>query len=807
LLNITDHGEEATLLPSVKSVLEEDWTTLFKDDIINKITTNILNTQDEEDLKDVILQKVKECIEEGKESHISCALLGISCLQIFIQANWTGPSLNCESLGLLGQLLNSKELNNRSLDALQIDGEVLYHFVKYPILLLVAHTILIEARDLLKQYRTIHLWAVKCLASYTTVVEKTCASLLHTFQDVSEEVEEMQLLDALPSDITAEFFMECSHLYLQFYDYDKMKQCMQKAKEVLGIDISLSSALGKRTRFQQTALPQMKLDISINQERNVPVKTQGEATKDLPTDVVLDEETVLPHVKFLDSDALAKTDLSVMDQAYIISTCAQLQRTRPKDVFTPEEMMPFIEAVLRSPQKWSIQNKSLFLRSVLEMNAARKAERAMSQLEELNKSVMKDAPKGINRVQHVHCINLQPLWETERALAQFFIGLGCNDSALEIFIRLQLWDDVIGCYSRLGRHGKAEEVIREQLKIKETPTLYCMLGDATMDHQHYVKAWNLSKERSARSQRSLGLYYLRKQQMEECIEPFQRSLKLNQLQPNIWFSLGCACMTLKNMEGAARALQQCVALDPENAQAWSNLSSAFIRLGQLPKAYKALQVATGLSYNNWRIWQNFLLVTADIGAFDELIHCCHRLVDLKRKDLDIEALQVLVRAVLEDMDDYRGMPVGRLLPKLFELFGHITSQITDNPAIWSLYADLSLSKETAQDSEKALHHLYKSHRCYLQNHQWEKNVSKIPEVMHVTARLFDVTKEVSGHPEYQARAVHFLSTTKMCLSNLLLRFQKSFLDDSGNLLEDVKPHALLLERNIQELQTMIVSCS
>ena len=29
-------------------------------------------------------------------------------------------------------------------------------------------------------------------------------------------------------------------------------------------------------------------------------------------------------------------------------------------------------------------------------------------------------------------------------------------------------------------------------------------------------------------------------------------------------------------------------------------------------------------------------VTADIGAFDELIHCCHRLVDLKRKDLDIE---------------------------------------------------------------------------------------------------------------------------------------------------------------------------
>jgi len=411
------------------------------------------------------------------------------------------------------------------------------------------------------------------------------------------------------------------------------------------------------------------------------------------------------------------------------------------------------------------------------------------------------------RIQHVHSINLQPLWETERALAQFFMGLGCNDSALEIFLRLQLWDDVIGCYQRLGRHGKAEEVIREQMKIKETPTLYCMLGDATMDHQHYETAWKLSKEKSARSQRSLGLYYLRKQNFEECIEPFQRSLKLNQLQPNIWFSLGCACMTVKNLELAARALQQCVALDPDNAQAWSNLSSAFVRLGKLPKAYKALQVATSLSYDSWKIWQNFLLVSVDLGAFDDVIHCCHRLVELKRKDLDIEALQILVRAVLTNMDDFRGIPAGRLHPKLFELFGHITSQITDNPAIWSLYADLSLSKDTAQDSEKALHHLYKSHRCYLQNHEWEKNVSKISQVMYVTAKLFDVTKEVSGFPEYQARAVHFLSTTKMSLSNLLLRFQKSFVDETGNILDEVKPHALLLEKNIDELQTIIVSCS
>ena len=36
------------------------------------------------------------------------------------------------------------------------------------------------------------------------------------------------------------------------------------------------------------------------------------------------------------------------------------------------------------------------------------------------------------------------------------------------------------------RH-KAAEVIRQQLETRETPLLYCMLGDATDDIEHYNK--------------------------------------------------------------------------------------------------------------------------------------------------------------------------------------------------------------------------------------------------------------------------------------------------------------------------------
>ena len=101
----------------------------------------------------------------------------------------------------------------------------------------------------------------------------------------------------------------------------------------------------------------------------------------------------------------------------------------------------------------------------------------------------------------------------QRHVASLFSRIGAVNSALEIFLPLEMWDDVIRSYASLGRREKAEQTIRERLAVEETPQPYCYLGDVTEDPQHYEKAWQMSEGRSGRAKRSLAFYHLRRSEV------------------------------------------------------------------------------------------------------------------------------------------------------------------------------------------------------------------------------------------------------------------------------------------------------
>jgi len=746
---------------------------------------------------------VNENLIDTVEGHTAFVDVGVACLNVLVQANWTGPPIDDDNQCELRKLISSKELNDKAIDILELFGEEIYQLLTYPVLMLVAYMILLECWKKFHLCVTLPLWSVKCMSVYLNVTEEVNEQHLAIFQAIVNKVEqEDRDVNGLPREIAAQFYMICSHLYLKCYKYKKAKDCLDCVKELLKIEVSLTASLGKRTKFQVKDLPQLKLDVTKNTD---VVTNKREVLKDLPADVLLDNDTLLAHIKYVDGNNVQNMDLSPLDQAYILCSCIYTRKTHAKDKLSKEELAPFVNTVLMSPQSWSIQLKSLYLRCTIEIDHLRKVERAISQLESLTKTFHKPTPHGKDR--HLYCeeVDLKPTWVNEQVYAQACCQYGMVDTGLEIFIRLHLWDDVITCYQRLGKHGQAEEVIRGQLKVRESAVLYCLLGDCTVDKQHYEKAWEFSKHRNARSQRSLGFWHLRRKEYEKSIPYFEKSLELNCLQPETAFSLGCACMTADKIQKAAKAFQSCVSFDPENHQAWNNLASNYIRLGQIQKGYKALQESTRLSYDNWKIWENYLLVATDLGAFEDSIQACNRLVDLDRKALDIEVLHILLKATLDDVVDMHGGKAGRLKPKLFKLFAYITSKITSDPHVWEIYAKLTLSDDNDASKEKGLQLLYKSHRCYTQHTVWEKHEEEVKHVMRVTNHMMQITEDVCGSCEHKDRAITLASTTRMALSNLAIRLKKGFNDTDNEILPSVVPHITHLEESIVKMQLMIDS--
>jgi len=106
---------------------------------------------------------------------------------------------------------------------------------------------------------------------------------------------------------------------------------------------------------------------------------------------------------------------------------------------------------------------------------------------------------------HVYSSALAPFWVTEGELVSLLLALGSVKAALDRALRIQLWSEVIVCYNRLNLRHKSAEVIQQQIEEKgESAQLYCLLGDATDNIEHYKKALELSNNRSSRAFRSLG---------------------------------------------------------------------------------------------------------------------------------------------------------------------------------------------------------------------------------------------------------------------------------------------------------------
>lgn len=357
------------------------------------------------------------------------------------------------------------------------------------------------------------------------------------------------------------------------------------------------------------------------------------------------------------------------------------------------------------------------------------------------------------RLEYIHTLSSPPRWHLESELAYAWTGVGSLVSALEIFKRLKLWAEVALCLASSastdnedgsGRGGggedKARAVVRWRLfhrkreegqgpvndEIDEetdittlkgadftgperkpsqpnAPRLFCILGDLESDSavEHYERAWEVSKHRYARAQKSLGEHYLAQKYWTKAREAYRLATSVNRLSPEMWNRLGDINLRLGEFEEAAESFTRAIGSSNdtaggEDARTWSNLGSALYSMyletvekekkgkdasgdaaadaahdggsaehdededvpqpstakakkdpsALLSQSMNAYKRGASIANDNWRIWDNVITLAVRIRPmpFFEIIQALRAIIRIKQSEdaLDDDILRLLL---------------------------------------------------------------------------------------------------------------------------------------------------------------------
>ncbi|XP_022620855.1 tetratricopeptide repeat protein 27 [Seriola dumerili] len=801
----------------LESLMEGDFEAVLLNPKVLDLLTGDGSCSEGEEIEAYLERRVLLYLTGGTSDdqtnrELAVMALAVACLHMFVQSNWTGPPVSSHVSDLLPPALLASQpqsLVEAIHSSLLLDGESVYSLVANPFLLLLAGIILTKCSSKMDSLQLLPWWTLRYINLHQQILEARSPQLLSLAHSSMEKVLTCQSVLSEQRHLAIQFHLECVYTSLTYYEYQPAKEHIRKAQELSGLNINMTGALGKRTRFQQKYLAQLILEVSRNQDQAGQRDDEATPTPTprayLPKDYSLGDDTVLDQINLAEPDQYELPDLSAEEQAVILGVCTDFQKNNPVHRLTEEELLTFTSCILSQPKFWAIEVSTLCLRTKLEKQRSRCVERSMMQTQAVVDHFEDKNCPVTERLKVFYCCQAPPRWAVQKQLATLLTDLGCISSALLMYEKLELWEEAVICYERLGQHGKAEEIVRRELEKKETPSLYCLLGDILRDHQYYDLAWELSGRRSARAMRSKALLHLHNKEFQQCVDCFERSLKINSMQLGVWFSLGCAYFALEGYEGAARAFQRCVGLEPDNAEAWNNLSTAYIRLHKKNKAFHTLQEALKCNYEHWQIWENFIVVSTDIGDFSETIKAYHRLMDLRENYKDVQILQILVRAVVENLTDSQGVQAITLQSRLKELLGRVSSRHSSDSEIWRQYALLYGDGHSSnpEDNEKALQFLSKAHRCEVQAGGWEKEPALFKEVVKRAIDMGEVTLSCSKKKTNPIEALQMLSSTRLSLRSLATKAKQMHTDvATGQIHGELQDGVAALEQLITELQEL-----
>ncbi|KAI9598410.1 hypothetical protein BDF19DRAFT_432437 [Syncephalis fuscata] len=783
LVNTFANGCYADILQgtTAKALFGTDLTLEANDTSLS----SILSIGDNDiNLSEWISQRVKQITTAHPEQAFQVLVVGAACLNAFYQSGWTGPVLSLEPELLLPEPLRVKVQAQlpRLVQQLSVDSEDVYHLALRPLYIILARAILVDGLtsepDLPISPPSSYWWAARCLFTQQQLLDNGAGSLYDAIINHMSCMEKALLNseEEMEEELRPRYWLERG-LMLQWYGEDKLAvEMFTKAQEATGLRWQLTGALGKRTKFQIDDKSQLVIVAAsaTNEQEAAATTTTSDTVKGMPNTLALNDDTLLETIALTKQSTTATTDnnnnstvtdvldphhqsnLRVIDQCLLLAFCLNVKNTNPDHGLTTNEMNAYVQRVLQHPNNWMVHTMGLLLRSRLESNKLRTVERSALQLQALIDQIPLDESSASERLAYIYDILLPSKWMMEKELAERYMSIGVVRSALEIFERLEMWEDVIQCYISLEDDNKALKVIERELeRDPKSPKMWCLMGDIKKDYSYYEKAWELSGQRYARAMRSLAGYYFRTEEWRKSLECYMKALAINPLFENTWFIAGCAALRIEDWEMAETAFRRVVSLNDENAEAWNNQASVLIRLGRSTEAYHALKQAIRNSQDNWRVWTNFMHICMEVGECQQAIQAMQQVVEIRAdkvgaESVDIKALEHLLTMVTRVVDapietvgdaaEAENSAKCRLRQRFEYLLRNvITARITNNSRIWQTVSRFYF---WANDYEQCLDAQIKAYRALLHSSSCESSAEEFEAVADMAIETADLYRNL-----------------------------------------------------------------
>ncbi|KAJ1615393.1 TPR domain-containing protein [Cryptosporidium canis] len=523
-------------------------------------------------------------------------------------------------------------------------------------------------------------------------------------------------------------------LALSLSAFSRANPCAILLKQISlmnGFKYSFTGALGQKRINQRESTAQLVVEVHRVSDQLESEISQNLAENDvLQTDSVEDEkvagsqcpENVLlksidPNIDIYENVKLDDDDnnhltgsLAIIEQCVLLIHGVAIYETSPtNDVIAYEQLNALMNRILkfdvtkirdenirRKIHNWLCFSTALWYRCYAEHHRGRTADRACLQLQSLVDQFNDPEPGPEERLRLVFSVNYPNIWEAKKELGIRMMRIGSVLSAYNMFVEMCMWEDAVDCLIVADRKNEAIELVQKQLKVRETPRLYCSLGDLTQDLSYYEKSWELSRNRFARAQRSLGNAYFKKGQLELALDAYTKASSVNSTNVNCWFSLGCVALRLEKWDISQQAFSRVVSLDPQQGEAWANLAAALSKKELWDEAQSAINEGLKHSRDNWMMWDSSLKIAIKREDLSRIIECLSGIMKLnsQKERFPMWALPNIITLLKSDKYANEVNNLDRpysLINKCHNLLNQI-SQYSSKPVVYYVLSEIQLLK-------------------------------------------------------------------------------------------------------------------